>query len=133
MDIRLARPEDAAGVLEIYGPFCHTPVSFEEEPPSLEEVRRRIAGTLEGFPWLVATKEGGVLGFAYAGPHRTRAAYRWSVDVAVYVHGDHRRAGVGRSLYSAFSGRHETVSLPESEPEAHPFGLSDSRLRYRGE
>jgi phosphinothricin acetyltransferase len=99
--IRLARAEDAAGVLAIYAPFCATPVSFEEEPPSLDEMRRRIAGTLERWPWLVCAADAEVLGYVYARPHRERAAYRWSVEVTAYVAAGQRRRGVGRALYTA--------------------------------
>ena len=99
--IRLASEEDAAGVLAIYAPFCATPVSFEEEPPSLDEMRRRIARTLERWPWLVCADGAEVLGYVYASPHRERAAYRWSVEVTAYVAAGQRRRGVGRALYTS--------------------------------
>jgi phosphinothricin acetyltransferase len=101
MEIRLATEHDAGQLLEIYGPFCHTPVSFEEGPPSVEEMRRRVLKTLDGLPWLVGADGGTLLGFAYAGPHRQRAAYRWSVDVSVYVRDGRRRCGLGRALYTS--------------------------------
>jgi phosphinothricin acetyltransferase len=41
-----------------------------------------------------------VVGYAYAVPHRTRAAYRWAADVTVYVAPSHHRRGVGRRLYT---------------------------------
>jgi phosphinothricin acetyltransferase len=89
-------------VRDIYAPFCaSTPVSFETEPPSVEEMRRRIGKALERLPWLVCALGGEVLGYAYASPHRERAAYRWSVDVAVYVREGQRRSGVGRALYGS--------------------------------
>ena len=78
-----------------------TIISFELEPPGAEEMRRRMKGTLERFPWLVCEREGRVLGYAYAGAHGTRAAYRWSVDVSGYVHEGARRSGVGRALYTS--------------------------------
>ena len=48
--------------------------------------------------------EGRILGYAYAGAHRTRAAYQWSVDVPVYVHTNARQIGVGRALYRSLFG-----------------------------
>jgi phosphinothricin acetyltransferase len=100
--IRLATAGDAAAVRDIYAPFCErTPVSFETEPPSVDEVRRRIGKTLERHPWLVCDLGGAVRGYAYASPHRERAAYRWSVDVTVYVQEGQRRSGVGRALYAS--------------------------------
>jgi L-amino acid N-acyltransferase YncA len=99
--IRLATLADAEVIREIYAPFCEaTPVSFETEAPDIDEMRRRIAKTLESLPWLVREQDGEVLGYAYASPHRERPAYRWSVDVSAYVRDGHRRRGVGRALYS---------------------------------
>ena len=100
--IRLATEDDADQVLEIYAPFCReTPVSFETEPPSLDEMRRRIAKTLPDFPWLVCEENGLILGYAYASKHRERAAYVWSVDVSAYVREGRRRGGLGRALYTS--------------------------------
>lgn len=99
--IRCATVADAADVQAIYGPVvAHTAISFEEEPPPVPEMGRRIAATLPDYPYLVAERDGRVAGYAYAGQHRTRSAYRWSVDVTVYVADGARRAGVGRALYT---------------------------------
>jgi L-amino acid N-acyltransferase YncA len=100
--IRLATEDDAAQILEIYTPFCRdSVVSFETEPPSLEEMRRRIAKTLPSFPWLVCDEASLVLGYAYGSKHRERAAYVWSADVSVYVREGRRRGGFGRALYTS--------------------------------
>ena len=97
--IRLATLDDAEAIREIYAPFCEaTPVSFETQAPSVDEMRRRIAKTLESLPWLVREHHGEIVGYAYASPHRERAAYRWSVDVSAYVRDGYRRTGVGRAL-----------------------------------
>ncbi len=97
---RLARADDAAQVQAIYAPIVRdTAISFEAEPPDVAEVRRRIEGTLTTLPWLVRERDGEVLGYAYATPHRDRLAYQWSVEVSVYVAPHARGAGVGRSLY----------------------------------
>jgi L-amino acid N-acyltransferase YncA len=120
--IRLAGTPDAAGVQAVYAPLVRdTAVSFEVEPPSVAEVGRRIARTLARLPWLVDERGGEVAGYAYAAEHRARAAYRWSVDVSVYVHPAARRAGVGRGLYAAllallraqgFANAHAGITLP---------------------
>src|ERR1700722_19693212 len=87
--IRLATERDAEAVLAIYAPFCSdTPVSFETTAPTVEEMRGRIAKTLEILPWLVADRNGQVVGYAYASRHRERPAYVWSVDASVYVQSD---------------------------------------------
>jgi L-amino acid N-acyltransferase YncA len=100
--IRLATLDDARAIREIYAPFCEaTPVSFEMLAPSVVEMRSRIAKTLELLPWVVQEHHGKIVGYAYASPHRERAAYRWSVDVSAYVRDGHRRTGVGRALYTS--------------------------------
>jgi L-amino acid N-acyltransferase YncA len=98
--IRLVTPDDARGVQEIYAPVVRqTAISFELEPPTVEEIQQRIVKTLEHWPWLVCAHAGNILGYVYASEHRTRPAYQWSVDVSVYVHGHARRSGVGQALY----------------------------------
>jgi L-amino acid N-acyltransferase YncA len=100
--IRLAVPADAEGILAIYDPIVReTAISFEVEPPDVEEMRQRVADTLVRFPWLVCDRRGQIVGYAYGGRHRTRAAYQWSVDVSVYVDAQVRRSGVGRAIYTA--------------------------------
>ena len=89
-----------AHIEEIYGHHVrHGLASFEEVAPDLDELRRRRGELLaRGLPYLVAELDGEVAGFAYAGPYRTRSAYRYTVEDSVYV--DHRalRRGVGRAL-----------------------------------
>jgi phosphinothricin acetyltransferase len=93
---------DAEACAAIYAPFVRaTAVSFEEVPPTVEETRRRIEQVSARYPWLVAERAGEVAGFAYASPHRGRAAYRWAADVTVYVADGHRGHGVGSELYRA--------------------------------
>jgi len=101
MSIRVATPLDADAVAAIYAPVVlETPISFELEPPTVDEMRRRIVATLERFPWLVSVDAyGQVDGYAYAGKHRERAAYQWSVDTTVYVRDGSRGQGVGTRLY----------------------------------
>ncbi len=98
--IRLAEPSDASDILAIYGPYCEsTSVSFEIAAPSLDEMRERIAHVTGDYPWLVAEIDDKVVGYVYASRHHPRAAYRWSVDVAVYILPLQQRSGVGRILY----------------------------------
>lgn len=96
---------DAAACAAIYAPLvCDTVISFEEVPPSQAEMEARMERISRTHPWLVAEDEGVVAGFAYASPHRERAAYRWAADVSVYLHADHRRRGLGRALYGTLFG-----------------------------
>lgn len=103
--IRPATPQDAADIPAIYRPVVEkTPISFETEAPSRDAIRRRIRATVRERPWLVCDLDGDVAGYAYASPHRSREAYRWSVDASVYVVPAFRRRGVARALYTALFG-----------------------------
>ncbi|MFI8559213.1 arsinothricin resistance N-acetyltransferase ArsN1 family B [Pseudomonas putida] len=98
--IRVAAPTDAAAIQAIYAPVVRdTAISFELEPPSVAEMARRIEATLPLYPYLVAERDGLVVGYAYASQHRAREAYQWSVDVTVYIAANAQRSGVGRALY----------------------------------
>lgn len=100
--IRLADGGDGPAVASIYRPaVVNSVISFELEPPDGAEMTRRIEATLARTPWLVGETDGAVTGYAYAGWHRERAAYRWSVDVSAYVRQDARRTGVARALYTS--------------------------------
>lgn len=100
--IRSARAEtDAAACARIYAPFVTGSwVSFELEPPDAAAMAERIAKYGASHAWLVAEVDGSVAGYAYGSPHRERAAYSSSCDVAVYVDPAHARQGIGRALYS---------------------------------
>jgi L-amino acid N-acyltransferase YncA len=93
---------DAAGCAAIYAASVLGSVaSFEEEAPDPAEMAARIERMSASHAWLVAERDGEIAGYAYAGAHHERAAYRWAADVAVYVAPGHRARGVGRSLYGA--------------------------------
>ncbi len=98
--IRAADPlRDAQACARIYAPSVHPgTASFEERPPDAAEMARRMAGARA---WLVAEEAAEVVGFAYAGRHRERAAYRWAVETSVYVRAECHGRGVGRAVYAA--------------------------------
>src|SRR3954465_12982744 len=102
VQIRIANEADAEAIIGIYGPYCDaTTVSFELAAPTVEQMRERIRRVLGSYPWIVAQIDGQVAGYVYASQHRERAAYRWAVDVAIYIAGNEHRRGIGRALYSA--------------------------------
>lgn len=99
--IRLATIDDAPRIAEIYRHYVETSAAtFEYVAPDVEEMRRRIASTLERYPYLVAELDETVVGFSYAGPLRSRPAYDWSCETTIYVAPDVRSVGVGRALYA---------------------------------
>jgi L-amino acid N-acyltransferase YncA len=103
MLIRPATAADAEALAAIYGHHVlHGFGTFEEVPPTPDEMeRRRQAITTDGLPFLLAEEAGRVLGYAYAGPFRPRAAYRYTVEDSVYIAPDAVGKGVGRAVLSA--------------------------------
>ena len=100
LSVREALGTDAAAVAAIYAPIVEcTTISFEEVAPSETQMRERMSAIQLRHPWLIA-EDGEVLGYAYGSRHRSRAAYRWSADVTVYVAEHARGHGVGRALYA---------------------------------
>ncbi len=99
VDVRPAARADAPAIQAIYTPVVvDSAVSFEEAPPEAAEIARRMLSQPR-LPWLVATRADVVVGCAYAAVHRTRRAYRWSVDCSVYLHEQERGRGTGSRLY----------------------------------
>ena len=100
--LRLATEADAAAIAAIYAPaVTERATSFEVDPPDAAEIARRSARLIPRLPWLVCEHRGTLAGYAYASPHRERAAYQWAVEVAAYVRADLHRAGVARALYTS--------------------------------
>lgn len=100
--IRTACASDAQALLEIYAPYVtKTAVTFEYEVPLLSDFQKRIEYTLKHYPYLVAEEDREILGYAYTGIFKERAAYDWAAEVSVYVREDKRGLGVGGRLYTA--------------------------------
>jgi L-amino acid N-acyltransferase YncA len=101
--IRHADPGlDGAACAQVYAPYVlESSVSFEYDAPDGAEMARRIELANASYAWLVAELDGRVVGFAYASQHRPRAAYRWDVDVAIYMDRVAHGRGLGRALYEA--------------------------------
>ncbi len=110
--IRTASPEDASALRDIYAPYVEqTAITFEYEPPSAEEFRRRITETLKKYPYLCLEEDGTPLGYAYASPFRTRAAYRWTAEISIYLSPAARRKGYGRRLLEALEEKCRAMGL----------------------
>jgi phosphinothricin acetyltransferase len=102
INFRQAKTDDATGILAIYAPYCESScVSFETSAPSEQQMRERIARIAAQYPWLIGEIDGQVTGYVYASQHQERAAYRWSVNVAVYLSPQYHRRGLGRALYTS--------------------------------
>ena len=100
LEIRIATEADAKALLEIYAYYVeHTAITFEYEVPTVEEFTERIREILKKYPYIVAVSEGKIVGYAYAGVFKNRAAFDWAVETTVYVHKDKKGLGIGKILY----------------------------------
>ena len=101
LEIRHVTANDADKLLEIYAPYVtETAITFEYDVPTADEFTERIRSTLEKYPYIAAVQDGKIIGYAYAGVFKNRAAYDYDVEVTVYIKKEHRRSGVGRILYA---------------------------------
>lgn len=125
--IRTANEGDSEQLLEIYSHYIkNTAITFECDIPSVEEFCRRIKETLNRYPYLVAERNGEILGYAYASPLKTRAAYDVSAETTVYVRNGMKRMGIGRALYGELerllslqnvTNLYANVACPEADDE----------------
>jgi phosphinothricin acetyltransferase len=104
--VRPAIGADSVACAEIYRPYVlDTVISFETEPPTVEQMAARIAATQVKHEWLVLEVDRDVAGYAYAQQFNPRAAYQWSVETSIYVAQDRLRLGGGRMLYAELLSR----------------------------
>lgn len=109
--IRLATEADLSTITAIYGDAVTTSTaSFETDPPTLDEMTRRFTVLRDGgYPYLVAVRDGAVVGYAYAGPYHQRAAYRSTVEDSIYIAREARGGGIGRGLLEALIAASERI------------------------
>ena len=105
--IRGARDDDVAAIAAIYGyHVAHGVASFEEVPPMVDELARRRAEVVaRGLPYLVAERDGRVIGYCYAGPFRPRVGYRFTLEDSIYVDAAEVGRGIGRLLLEPLLAR----------------------------
>src|SRR5437870_10339275 len=103
-------PADIPAITRIYAHAVrHGTASFEFEPPDEAEMTRRMRALLDaGYPYLAAESDGALLGYAYAGPYRTRPAYRYTVENSIYIAPEAHRRGIGRALLDRLITESET-------------------------
>jgi len=113
VQIREATPADMAAITAIYAEsVANGRGTFELEPPDEIEMTARFAAVQAlGLPRLVAEIDGAVVGYAYAGPFRTRQAYRYMVEDSIYVAEAFRGRGVGKALLEALLGACEALGM----------------------
>jgi len=98
--IRPSRDDDVTAIAAIYAyHVLHGVASFEEVPPSVEEMARRRADIVgRGFPYFGAERGGRVVGYCYSGPYRARVGYRFSIEDSIYIDVNEVGRGIGRAL-----------------------------------
>ena len=111
MLVRPASATDFAAIQSIYAHHVrHGLASFEETPPTVQEMRGRYDEVISrGLPYLVAEESGEVLGYGYCTPYRARSAYRYSLEDSVYVREGQHRKGIGKGILAALIGRSEQL------------------------
>ena len=101
IEVRLATPTDATGILSIYTPYILSDhATFETKIPSLAEFRDRIQQYSEKFPWIVCLINNKIAGYVYASPFKAREAYQWSAECSVYIADNFKNKGIGKCLYN---------------------------------
>ncbi|WP_420996077.1 GNAT family N-acetyltransferase [Cupriavidus sp. 30B13] len=107
--VRDAVAADIPAIQAIYAHHVrHGRASFEEVEPGVDDMRLRHAEVKRlGLPYLVAERDGVVLGYAYASAYRTRSAYRFAIEDSVYIDDRHRGQGLGLALLAALVSRCE--------------------------
>lgn len=136
--VRDAREDDMPAIQAIYAHHVrNSAASFEETPPDVAELLLRRADVLKrGLPYLVAVRDGEIVGFAYASPYRTRVAYRYSVEDSVYVHHRALRQGIGRALLAALIERCTVLGYRQmiaviGDPESGSSAATHQAMGFR--
>ncbi len=142
MNIRSAVPEDAEGLLAIYAYYVkNTAITFEYDVPSAEEFRERIRNTLKKYPYLVLEEKDTLLGYAYAGVFKNRAAYSRSCEVSIYLERRAAGRGMGRMLYEALEAElrargilnlYACVGVPAGEEDEYLTRNSENFHQHMG-
>ena len=111
-EIRDAKIADARHLLEIYDYYVkNTAITFEYETPSLDEFTARMQNTMKRYPYLVIEKDGRIVGYAYAGVFKDRAAYDRSCETTIYIDRNERKNGLGRMLYEALAEKLKEMGI----------------------
>ena len=133
--MRAAQPEDLPAIHAIYAHHVLSGLaSFEEEPPSPAELRRRYDEVrARKLPYLAAELDGAVAGYGYCAPYRARSAYRYALEDSVYVRHDAHGRGVGRALLAELIracealGYRQMVAIIGDSAHAASIGLHESQ------
>ncbi len=139
IEYRAVRADDAAEIAEIYGYYVeNTAISFEYAAPDADEIARRIAVTTEKYPYIVAERDGKVVGYVYASPLGERAAYHKSAVLSIYVSAAERGFGIGKTLYALIESQlyaagivnlYACITQAPCDVDGEPY-VTDASIRF---
>lgn len=141
--IRKATLNDSKNILDIYSYYIeNTAASFEIETPCLVDFSNRISTVMNVYPYFVCTINDKTIGYAYASKHREREAYRYDVDVSVYIRNDMHGKGIGTALYNMlfeelklknYYNAYAGITLPNEKSIAlhQKFGFTDIGVHHK--
>lgn len=110
--IRDCSIQDAPRITEIYNHYIqNTVISFEENPVTKEIILQRIIDITQSLPWIGYEDNGTLIGYAYASPWKSRAAYRHSVEASIYLDQDSVGKGIGTLLFQALIDRLKNLDI----------------------
>lgn len=102
VSIRVAQPDDAQAILDIYAPYIRdTVITFTSKIPTISEISNKMTSIKERYPYLVCAIDDCVVGFAYAGSVRPHEAYIWNSELSIYVDPKYHGRGIATALYTA--------------------------------
>lgn len=128
--IRQAVPEDAGEIQQIYSYYVqNTAITYEITVPDVTEMKERIAGTLEKYPYIVAEIDGKIAGYAYASPFKTREAYQWSIETSIYVDKALKGRGIGRKMLTELEKRLKDQGILNSNACIAKAEIEDEYLK----
>ena len=132
LKIRLSAADDTPRLLEIYGQYIHTPITFECVLPTEQEFSERIQNITQNYPYLVCEEQGKLIGYAYAHRQMAREAYQWNAELSIYLDQEYTSQGLGKQLYCALiellrmqgvRNVYGGVTLPNERSERLHLGL----------
>lgn len=99
--IRFVELKDTEAICNIYNYYVeNTIITFEEEQVAIQEMEKRIVDISSNYPYFVYEEDDEILGYAYASTWKARSAYRYSVELSVYLNKDKKGFGIGKKLYT---------------------------------
>lgn len=134
--VRTVIPDDAEALLGIYSYYVkNTAITYEIEVPTVEDFRGRIEKTLKKYPYIAAVRDGKIIGYAYAGVFKERAAYDCSVETSIYVDMNEKRHGTGTVLYHELEKRLADIGIKNvyaciASPEKDDEYLNHDSIKF---